>query len=281
VAGGRLGVAFTKLKAAPMMMNKSRLCFAALALVLAGCGASSQGGVRWSIEPSEVQSASRAPAAPPIPSRILLVEGRDDGDASYGMYSYILIARRPDTPAKFDRAKALIARYWTLNRTADYLASRSADASSLNAIYALLDKAPPSNLEGMDADVRAKWIVDNYDYTRASAFLSKALPDLTSKEGPVLLCSTIPLHRTDTTAREGKGFHFDLSDVPNDVVVAWTDAFIEQTTRTRFWEGSGNWALEIRTALSRVTVNGILVHDAMVLLTRYLSDVKSFTVKLL
>ena len=169
--------------------------------------------------------------------RALLIKGRTEGKG-YGLYSYILLAARPD-PSNTDRFREVLKSYLKLenvNLEANFR------LSELNITYVPVTAAPREDPPTLDS------FLAQYDYFRAR-FLLASLPKQEG-DGPFIVSSILPLQGPGIDA--GPYIIQNLSSVPVSIVPLWMKQFRSETTQQRVWERKtiGNMALELRTAIA-------------------------------
>lgn len=163
------------------------------------------------------------------PGRTYLISGQYE-EENFGLYSYILFSQKPD---KEDSARyaELISGYLNkipeLNQLVNYL-----NDSSINVVYFPVLEDPLSQLDSLNFTEQIDWLMSNYDYARASAYLNKFEDDLF--EGPYIVSYYKPLSIVDTVLTE-KYLLQDFSQVHHKVISLWMDAFIRQSSQTEYW----------------------------------------------
>ena len=129
------------------------------------------------------EAARAAPAAPgnlgSEAERDLLVRGSQEHDG-YGLYSYILLASRPDDGNR-DRYRAVVESYLRLE---DVNLPMYFPTAELNVTYVPVEAAP---VRPPDAD----WVLDHYDYARARFLLSRL--GIRDGDGPFIVSALHPL----------------------------------------------------------------------------------------
>ncbi len=171
--------------------------------------------------------------------RDMLVRGSQE-DAGYGLYSYILLAARPDE-SNMERYRAVLAGYLRLEdiRLGAYFSD-----SQLNVTYVPVDRDPAPSLN-------VQWVLDHYDYER-SRFLLGRLHDRDldlGGDGPFIVSGLHPLGEAGSA---GPFISQNLSTVPLSVIPLWMQAFRSQTTQQRVWQRRtiGTIALNLRTVIA-------------------------------
>ncbi len=168
--------------------------------------------------------------------RALLVKGRPE-QKGYGLYSYILLAARPEA-SESDRFRAVLKTYLDLE---DVNLEANFKLSQLNITYVPVT-TEPSEEEGVDG------VLGNYDYLRARFLLASLSKQ--EGDGPFILSSTQPLQGPGKET--GPYIIQNLSTVPVSIIPLWMKQFRSQTTQQRVWEQKtiSNMALELRTAIA-------------------------------
>jgi hypothetical protein len=170
--------------------------------------------------------------------RALLVKGSTE-QKGYGLYSYILLATRPDA-SNSQRYQEVLKAYLSLE---DVNLETYFKLSQLNITYVPVTAEPQGN-------PTLTWVLGQYDYPRARSLLA-SLPEQEVKgDGPFIVSSIQPLQGPGTKT-EAYVIQ-DLSTVPVSIIPLWMKQFRSQTTQQRVWERKtiGNMALELRTAIA-------------------------------
>lgn len=167
-----------------------------------------------------------------------LIQGKDVENAGYGLYSYLLFARRSRDPAS-----GTYQRY--ISALKAYLEIEPVDAvrqhtpiRDVNITYLPINGTPTDVIELLDA----------YDYARAQRLL--ALVRVPYGDGPMILSTRQPLSNAPSLPEEY--LLQDLSTVPPAVVSLWVRQFIRQAAQERFWERitRDQFALQLRTYIA-------------------------------
>ncbi len=114
-------------------------------------------------------------------ARALLVRGSDERE-QYGLYSYILLAARPDDDRSRDRFKEVLQSYLDL---VDINLETYLRTEELNATYVPVD--------GFRQDPNVDWVLDHYDYARAQGLLAHA--GIREGDGPFIISAFIRSRR--------------------------------------------------------------------------------------
>jgi hypothetical protein len=174
-----------------------------------------------------------------VAARTLLVNGRPESK-EYGLYSYIL-ARRSMEDSGNDQLKAVLNAYLKLE---DVNLEGNRKLSELNITYVPVTAKSPQD------PPKLPWIVEYYDYPRAS-FLLSSLPAAEVKgDGPFIVSSIHPLQGPGTDL--GSYIIQDLSTVPVSMIPKWMEQFRSETTQQLVWEKKtiGNMALNVRNFIA-------------------------------
>ena len=224
-------------------------------------------------------AAGLPPGTSPSPGPIItdLVHGRgflvnglseDDG---YALYSYILMASKPTDDDKA-RVLAIIQAYLDTLQPAKSLESNGASRHAINIMYIPVIEFP--NEARDDQSPSAEWLLEHYDYARATVYLSK-LKIKSAGGGPILTSCDVAVGTRNGAVHEA---HFDLSNVPPTVVRAWVGEFLNATSKSTVDEvAKPSWTMNLRTTIANVTVAMIKVNAAMKKLKDALSVWKSVT----
>jgi len=174
-----------------------------------------------------------------VAARTLLVNGRPESK-EYGLYSYIL-ARRSLDGSDDDRLRAVLKSYLGLE---DVNLEGFRKLSELNITYVPVTARSPQD------PPKLPWILEYYDYPRAS-FLLSSLPAAEVKgDGPFIVSS---IHRLQGPGTDpGPYILQDLSTVPVSIIPKWMEQFRNETTQQQVWEkrSIGNMALHLRTFIA-------------------------------
>lgn len=171
--------------------------------------------------------------------RVLLARGQNE-EPDFGLYSYLLFGSEPDNNTRQRYLNAANAYLRLCPDIADL--KILLDRKQLNANY-----LPVKTQPGGDTLVNGEWLLNNYDYARARAILSK-LPG-SHFRGPYIVTT---LKRVDPTVGASPPMIYqDLSFVPPDLIVPWYEAFLNQAAQERFSETNTaqNLTLKIRTII--------------------------------
>jgi hypothetical protein len=157
--------------------------------------------------------------------RDLLVKGSVEV-AGYGLYSYVLFAGRPTSESK-PRYLAVVKACLDEIQTIGGLEGNGMPKSRLNVAYIpIISKAPKT--------VDENWVLDNYDYDRATVLLTYLPENYKRHQGPYLVSHTAPLAAEST----GQFLYQDLSVVNERLATAWIQHFLDQASQEHFWEAN-------------------------------------------
>jgi hypothetical protein len=178
--------------------------------------------------------------------RSLLVKGRTE--PGYGLYSYILLAARPDA-SNSQRFQEVLKAYLSLE---DVNLEEYFKPPQLNITYVPVTAAPPQG------PLALSWVLGQYDYARARSLLASLPRQEVKGDGPFIVSSIQPLpepEKAKGTERLQASEPYiiqDLSTVPVSIIPLWMKQFRSETTQQRVWERKtiGNMALELRTAIA-------------------------------
>jgi hypothetical protein len=230
------------------------------------------GGALWKLEGAEVGPAtaelSPSGAAPACEVTIRVVATLESGSrgerpsgqtllgpekesAGYGLYSYVLFGSRPEGN---DRA-----RYQQiLQAVADLMPSldqlrQSLPPAELNAVMVPVNRKPP-------AKVDTTWILENYDWARATALLSRA--PVPNRTGLYIVSSRAPLLEKPN---QPEYLVQNLSSLPPSLASTWVDAFLNQAAQQNFSkpQAATQLVLKLRLALSALSVGVPQVKQAV------------------
>jgi hypothetical protein len=155
----------------------------------------------------------------------------------YGQYSYVLFSATPKDAGQKDLYKAILSSLLQQVPATAELA-KYLEPARLNGLFVPVRDAPIPN-------VNADWLLEHYDYTRASALLSRVPGARPS--GIYLVSGFVPL-----LSPQAKGPYLvqDLSGIPLNLVSTWVRTFVNQAAQVRFWEPSSAAELVLRLRLS-------------------------------
>ena len=155
--------------------------------------------------------------------RDLLVKGSPEVEG-YGLYSYVLFAGRPTSESK-PRYLAVVKACLDKIQTIGGLKGNGMPKSRLNVAYIPINDMPPKTVD-------ENWVLDNYDYDRATVLLTYLPEKYKRHQGPYLVSHTTPLAAEST----GQFLYQDLSVVNERLATAWIQHFLDQASQEHFWE---------------------------------------------
>lgn len=179
------------------------------------------------------------------PARNYLEKGADE-EEGFGLYSYILFSQRPDKDDSIKYAELIntyINKIPVLNELIEYI-----DDSSINVVYYPTIEAPEFILDTLSREQSIDWLIENYDYARALAYLKKIDADL--REGPYIISYKIPLSKAGVV-KENYLLQ-DFSKVHYKVVSLWVDEFLKQSSQIEYWneEQLNDFGNDLRNAIA-------------------------------
>lgn len=170
----------------------------------------------------------------------------------FGQYSYALFGRAPGNKAQTELYTSILASLLqqvpATAELANYL-----EPSKMNGLFIPLREEPKG-------DVDAAWLLQHYDYTRASALLSKVTG--AGESAICLVSSSAPLLSPKSN---GPYLLQDLSAIPSNLVSTWVQTFVNQAAQVRYWEPSTTTelVLKLRLSLSVLAVGVPQIEDAV------------------
>lgn len=173
-------------------------------------------------------------------------------DEGYGLYSYLLLASRPDE-SKRERYLSTIRAYLRLSHVTE-LFELLKEKEQINITYLPLKRAPGKNLllgelstmSEQSYSEMAAWVLENYDYDRAQTLLNKLEGD--HQGGPYIVSFLKPMSGDKP---EPPYLYQDQSTVPPNLAALWMNEFIMQAAQEQFWERKTMYhmVLKMRTYL--------------------------------
>ena len=155
-----------------------------------------------------------------------------DEEYGYGLYSYLLFKEVPNE-VLMDKYKATlevaIHKIPQIQDLQNYIAK-----DSLNVLYIPLIKEPNPGFVELSISEKSEWIIDNYDYARAKAFLNKF--DEVDNAGPYIVSYPKALSRVGVV--NDRYLIQDFSGAHPRVVPLWMDEFLKQSSKPTFWDES-------------------------------------------
>jgi hypothetical protein len=151
-------------------------------------------------------------------------------EGSYGLYSYILFSHHPSTE-EHDRFVALLVAVLA-RPTVGSLEKSHVSRQRINVTEIPLEVERKEDIvRAQSPEKMADWILENYDYGRATAILG-SLPKGTGP-GPVILSV---LHPVDPQQSPRPVFLQDLSHAQPELMAAYVGQFVQQAGQDRFWD---------------------------------------------
>lgn len=165
-----------------------------------------------------------------------LVRGAAEAEG-YGLYSYFLLGAPPSAATRARYLNALEAYARLIPAVAEL--EHYVDRERLNIAYLPVTETPPDRPS-------AVWLLEHYDYARATALLS--LVPGANRDGPYVLSSLRPPARGAVLARP---FLFQsLSAVPPGLAELWIKEFLNQAAQERFWADRTGAQLTLKMRLA-------------------------------
>ncbi len=180
-----------------------------------------------------------------IAGRQFLLDGRSESPG-YGLYSYILFSKAPSEHTR-EAYISVIESYLSSIQKIEEL-QKYIRRDSLNIVYLPLKVDTQIEFNNLDTRQQAQWLLDNYDYARATVYLAKFPENLSN--GPYLVSHTKPLSRVSSVSSEY--IVQDMGNVHHRVVSLWVESFLEQTAKAEFWDGEhlSRFAHELRNVIA-------------------------------
>jgi hypothetical protein len=174
-------------------------------------------------------------------------------EPGYGLYSYLLFAKRPDDSNR-DRYLAAIEEFLLVEEIAaleTYIARER-----LNVFYLPLAEDAP-------AEPDADWVLKNYDYARALGLIAALPRSERFTSGPYIVSTAAPLGGRQLVSESY--LLQNLSTVPPVVVPAWVAEFKRQAARPEFWKRDGGKmiVLQLRTFVAIAAEGYGVVEEAV------------------
>jgi hypothetical protein len=169
----------------------------------------------------------------------------------YGLYSYILLAHRPQAGEETERVEAVLTSFLLFGSTEE-MEKAGATRSQLNATFLPIKRALPDDFDQRDG--KAAWLRNNYAYERSLVLQLKLrnVPGAAAlSSGAVWVVSS--LHPLETTADPGPLLVQDLSSVPTRLIGAWARRFQAVTTQPRLYDrySMTKLSLDLRIAIGQ------------------------------
>jgi len=168
-------------------------------------------------------------------------------DPGYGLYSYILLPHAP-APYEKERYRSLLIALLNIPTVKDL--SALVPKSQINTTYLLTKEMPPLESPFSAAD-EADFLLQNYDYARATVLLS-TLPKYTGL-GPIIVSVLHPLQYGQTP---NPVLVQNLSDAQPDLMSVYVDAFSKRVAQGEVWQPQSlaSLSLSLRNLLETTAV---------------------------
>jgi hypothetical protein len=198
-----------------------------------------------------------ANAPPPHETGRAFLPGKRSEACGYGLYSYLLLGS-PPTDLNRERYLKTIAAFLRFVPDIRDLEATEIPIRSLNIAYLpMLDQSEQSPIDPAVLETKgdspkieelAQWVLLNYNYPRARAFLN-AVPGGPHSSGPYFVSTVKPLTGIESISEQY--LYQDLSSVPAGIIDPWVREFITQAGQERFWESRNvaQFALKLRKNL--------------------------------
>ncbi|MGH7216733.1 MAG: hypothetical protein ACREIG_05810 [Nitrospiraceae bacterium] len=186
-------------------------------IVLSSASASAEVDVVGSGEPP-APPMPRGPAAggaPKITARDYLLRGAAE-DEGYGLYSYVILSKRPDSKEQFNTYVSLFEAYRArIQPVSEYL-DLGEPKANLNATYWLLAATDLTEIRDRERNADWSFFITNYDYARAQVILSHVAK--LGQEGPFIIGYIAPIGKTNVARRPDREeiLVMDLSGIHED-----------------------------------------------------------------
>lgn len=202
--------------------------------------------------------SSEAPKAVPRETGRYFLSGRNNEDCGYGLYSYVLFGS-PPSDANRDRYLKAMATFLRVVPDIGDLQLSGIPQRALNITYIpIVERSEQTTIAndviGAKGDSRliddlATWVLRNYNYARARAFLN-AMPGGPHLDGPYFVSTLKPLTGIERVTEQY--LYQDLSSVPPDIIAPWIKEFISQASQEQFWEGrnAAQFTLKLRQSIA-------------------------------
>ena len=150
-------------------------------------------------------------------------------ESGYGLYSYILLDHHPSAE-EHDRFVALLVAVLARPTVGSLQSYVSRQHINVTEIPLEVDR-PEEIARAQTPEKMAGWILDNYDYGRATAILG-SLPQRAGP-GPVIISV---LHPANPEESPRPVFFQDLSHAQPKVMATYVGQFVQQAGKERFWD---------------------------------------------
>ena len=161
----------------------------------------------------------RGPAAGGGPAKITardyLLRGAAE-DEGYGLYSYVVLSKRPDSKEQFNTYVSLFEAYRArIQPVGEYL-DLGEPKANLNATYWLLAATDLTEIRDRERNSDWSFFITNYDYARAQVILSHVAK--LGQEGPFIIGYIAPIGKPNVSKRPDRDeiLVMDLSGIHED-----------------------------------------------------------------
>ncbi len=157
--------------------------------------------------------------------------------SNYGLYSYLLLAKKP-TPENKELYIAVLKAYLNIETVREF-EDLGIKPKELNITYLPVKRLPPNH------KLEAEFFLKNYDYARAKIILRKLRIKGT---GPFILSYQSPLS-TASQVDPGKLLKQDLTGIPPRLAYLWVNNFIDEAAKVKYWDTNAlqNFMVSFRT----------------------------------
>ncbi len=158
--------------------------------------------------------------------------GKNVEQQGFGLYSYLLMRRPSDSDQeKYCRIIAAVLKLNDIEALSEYIPQKE-----LNTFLIMVNEKVPQyylSMKEQDAFLNAgRWVLNNYNYTRAEMILNKI--DNNTLSGPYIISVRNP-EDLDHLSSERHLFQ-NLTLLPDYLVDSWIRDFLNQAQQERFWD---------------------------------------------
>lgn len=125
-----------------------------------------------------------------ITARDYLLRGYDEAEG-YGLYSYVVLSKKPDTEEQLNQYISLFKAYRAVIQPVKEFVYLGYKKTDLNVTYWLLKIPDPTRISEKETISDWGFFVTNYDYARAQSILSHL--ERQGQEGPFIISYVAPL----------------------------------------------------------------------------------------
>lgn len=181
---------------------------------------------------------------------------------AYGLFSYILLSRKPATEKEMERYAALHAAYRLLSRTVEYealLSDSLLKPQNINVTYWLI-RADSNNSDAMvdsleSQNVSDRFFVDNYDYLHANLLLNSIKGLKTG--GPFIISYHNPLASFNKVIGKSELLIIDLTRIDQGQFATVLDYFQKKVLNDpETWRSKFDWEIIRIHIYSALTIHG-------------------------